>query len=119
MLKRLIKIVILVPIAVVLIALCVANRQMVRISMDPFSTDAPTLFVHVPLFAAMFATLLIGVVLGGVGTWLKQSRNRKQLHIERREKRKWKEEARKEKERAPEPPASVNPATRFLSSRAA
>ena len=74
MFKRLIKLIILVPVAVVLIALSVANRQSVQLSIDPFNEVNPSAAIDVPLFAALFAALVIGVVLGGMGAWLRKGK---------------------------------------------
>jgi uncharacterized membrane protein YciS (DUF1049 family) len=68
---------ILVPLAVVIVALAVANRQMVTISFDPFSTTDPAFALRLPLFALVFVVLLAGVLIGGIAAWLKQSKWRR------------------------------------------
>jgi uncharacterized membrane protein len=65
---------ILVPLAVVIVAFAVANRQTVTVSFDPISAASPVLLpVHLPLFIVIFAVLIIGVLVGGIATWLNQS----------------------------------------------
>lgn len=71
-----IKALILVPIAILAIAFAVANRQVVSISFDPFSSGDPTLVRTVPLFALVFFFLICGVVIGGVAAWPAQLRSR-------------------------------------------
>lgn len=76
--SRLWTVVIVLPLAIVLIFFAVANRQAVQISLDPVATDAPWFAVSVPLFVALFAALILGVVIGGVATWFSQGAYRKQ-----------------------------------------
>lgn len=85
MLNRLFTVLITIPIAIVLIALSVANRAPVQFSLDPFSADNPALTVTMPLFLLLFITLLIGLVVGGAATWLGQHRYRKAAKASSRE----------------------------------
>ncbi len=55
------------PLAVVIIAFAVANRQIVTVSLDPFNRTRPPLAVTLPLFALVIVLLIAGVVIGGVG----------------------------------------------------
>ncbi len=85
MLNRLFTVLITIPVAIVLIALSVANREAVQFSLDPFSADNPALTVTLPLFVLLFAALLIGLVVGGLATWLGQHRYRKAARASSRE----------------------------------
>lgn len=76
--KRLTTLLIVLPLAVILIAFGVANRQIVQISADPLATDAPLYAVEVPLFVALFIALIVGVVIGGVAVWFTQGVHRRQ-----------------------------------------
>jgi uncharacterized integral membrane protein len=80
MFRRFLLIVILVPLAVILIALAVANRQMVAFTLDPFNPGNPALTLTLPLFIFLFLMLVIGMVIGAAVTWLRQGRYRKQAH---------------------------------------
>lgn len=91
--KRVISIIILVPLAVILIALSVANRETVAFTIDPFNPGNPALTYHAPLFLWLFGTLLVGVVIGSVVTWLTQGKHR-------RRERRYKKEASQLLERA-------------------
>lgn len=70
------KALVLVPIAIVAIAFAVANRQVVSISFDPFSSGSPVLSLTAPLFLLVFFLLTCGVVIGGVAAWPGQFRSR-------------------------------------------
>ena len=77
MINRVLLIVIVVPIAVVLIALAVANRGLVPFTLDPFNPGNPALTLQAPLFVILFLTLALGMIIGSVATWIRQGRYRK------------------------------------------
>ncbi|MGD0025977.1 MAG: LapA family protein [Xanthobacteraceae bacterium] len=77
LLRKIVTALILVPLAVVIIAFAVANRQIVTVSLDPFSADQPAAAVTMPLFALIIALLILGVLIGGVAAWLRQSKWRR------------------------------------------
>jgi len=90
--RKLINLLILVPVAVVLIVLSVANRHSVSLSLDPFNTEAPAIAFSLPFFVFLFAAVMCGMVLGSVATWLKQGKYRRCLREERVELAKLREE---------------------------
>jgi uncharacterized integral membrane protein len=63
---------ILVPLALILVVFAVANRQFVTLSFDPFNADDPVLSLRLPLFVLLIAAAVLGVVAGGVATWVRQ-----------------------------------------------
>jgi len=77
-LRKIVAALVLVPLAIVLIAFAVANRQLVTVSLDPFSADRPAAAVTLPLFALIIVLLILGVIIGGVAAWLRQSHWRRQ-----------------------------------------
>lgn len=77
MLNRFLTIAVFIPLAVVLIALAVANRAPVDFTIDPFNPGNPGLTVTLPLFIYLFGALGLGLVVGSVATWIKQGRYRK------------------------------------------
>lgn len=77
MLNRIVLVVVLVPLAVVLIALAVANRGAIQFTLDPFNPGNPALSVQLPLFVYLLICVMIGVVIGSAITWLRQSRYRR------------------------------------------
>jgi uncharacterized integral membrane protein len=74
LLRRIVAAIILVPLAVLIIAFAVANREMVTVSFDPFSGHDPAATVSLPLFALIIALLIVGVVIGGMASWLRQGK---------------------------------------------
>lgn len=89
------KLIVLVPLAILLIAFSVANRQMVGLSFDPLNTSDPAYVLNVPMFVVIFGATAIGLLLGGVATWFSQGRYRKQARDGRKETAKWRYEAEK------------------------
>jgi uncharacterized integral membrane protein len=88
MIRKLVTALILVPLAIVLIAFAVANRQSVVVSLDPFDHVHPALSLTVPLFALILALVIGGVIVGGVAAWLRQGKWRRAArlaHAETRE----------------------------------
>ncbi|WP_439501222.1 LapA family protein [Aminobacter ciceronei] len=77
MFNRFMLIVVFVPVAIVLIALAVANRAPTAFTLDPFNPGNPALTIQAPLFVLLFVALALGVILGGAVTWFKQGRYRK------------------------------------------
>jgi len=76
-LRKIVAAVILIPLAVVIIAFAVANRQIVTVSLDPFSSEHPASSVTLPLFGLIIVLLIAGVVIGGVAAWLRQAKWRR------------------------------------------
>ncbi len=74
MLRKIVAAIVLVPIAVIIIAFAVANRETVTVSFDPFSGHDPAATVSLPLFALVLLLLIIGVVIGGLASWLRQGK---------------------------------------------
>jgi uncharacterized integral membrane protein len=77
MLRKIITAIIAVPLAAIIVAFAVANRHLVTVSFDPFSSAAPAYAATLPLFAIIFAVLILGVLVGGVAAWIKQSKWRR------------------------------------------
>ncbi len=102
MILRLVKLVILVPAAVVLVVLSVANRHAVTLALNPFRPEDQLLSLSLPLFVLVLAALILGVVIGSLVTWFAQGRYRKQARNEAHEARKWREEADKQRTRVEE-----------------
>lgn len=77
MINRLVAALILVPVAVILIALAVSNRTPASFTVDPFNPGNPALTLELPMFVWLFAALALGMVIGSLATWLKQGRYRR------------------------------------------
>jgi uncharacterized integral membrane protein len=76
--RNLLKFIVIAPLVVIFLSFDMANRQKVLISFDPFNSgDFPLPKVELPLFVVLIGTLMFGVLLGGVATWLRQGRHRR------------------------------------------
>lgn len=82
--RKIISLVIFLPLAIMLIVLCVANREPVRLALNPFQPSDTVLSVTGPLFLVLFLALLVGMLIGSLGTWLAQAKYRKQARQEAR-----------------------------------
>jgi uncharacterized integral membrane protein len=77
MLRKIVTAIIVVPLAVIFTAFAVANRQSVTVSFDPFSSTSPAYTATLPLFAIIFAVLILGVLVGGFAAWIRQGKWRR------------------------------------------
>ncbi len=73
MFRKIVAVVVLVPLAILIVAFAVANRQTVVISFDPFSSADPAYAARLPLFVLIFVLVILGVIVGGIATWLRQA----------------------------------------------
>jgi len=83
--KFFLKLLVVVPLALIAVAFAVANRQGVTVSFDPFATDVPAFALSGPLFVVLILTVVTGVILGGVATWFGQGRYRRMGRLAKRE----------------------------------
>ena len=81
--RRFVFLFVLLPLAIIVVILAVANRADVTFSLDPFRPSAPAWSVTIPLFALLFLTLAAGIIIGGIAAWLRQGRWRHAARIER------------------------------------
>lgn len=100
MFKKIIRIVLFIPIAVILILLSIANRQSVTLALNPFEPADTVLSVSAPFFVFLFVALMIGMLMGSMITWFKQGKHRQRARDEAAESTKWHVEADRQKEKA-------------------
>ena len=81
--RRFLTLFVLLPVAVVVIVLSVANRGSVTFSLDPIGAGSTGWAATGPLYVFLFAALAVGIVIGGVATWVRQSRWRQAARAER------------------------------------
>jgi uncharacterized integral membrane protein len=74
LIRKIVAVIVLIPLAIVIIAFAVANRQDVTVSLDPFSAERPAASLTVPLFLLVIGLLILGVVIGGIAAWLSHGR---------------------------------------------
>ena len=79
--------------AVLLATLAVANRHSVPLVLDPFNPQRPVISIDLPFYIFLFAALILGVVLGGVATWLSQGKWRRMARKRAHDALRWKGEA--------------------------
>lgn len=100
--KKIINLIILLPLAIILVILCVANRQAVTLALNPFRPEDVVLSFTAPFFVFLFLAVMFGMLLGSSATWFAQGKHRKRARIEAREAIRWHDEANRQK-------AVVNP----------
>lgn len=100
MFRTIIRLLIIGPLAVIIIAFAVANRHWVSISFDPLGGADPGLSFSAPLFLLILISVMIGIVLGGAATWVRQGRQRKAARANSREAARWRSEAKEAMARA-------------------
>ena len=77
--RKFFNLVFLVPLAIVLILLSVANRAPTQFSLDPLNAETPALAFELPLFVWLFLALIAGIVIGSCITWASQGKYRRAL----------------------------------------
>jgi uncharacterized integral membrane protein len=104
MINRIVIVLILVPLAVILIVLSVANREAISFTIDPFNPGNPALSYSAPLFVWLFASLILGLILGSLATWYNQGKHRKLARQRKLEAELLRKEARKASAETPSTP---------------
>ena len=100
--RRILAFLVLLPLAVVVVALAVANRRGLTLSLDPFNTENPAVSLTAPVYVVVFATFALGIVLGGIAAWFGQGRWRREARERRAEAARWRSEAMRLREREAE-----------------
>jgi hypothetical protein len=72
--RKFITVFVLIPLAVVIVMFAVANREVITISFDPFDSANPAVALKLPLFILVFVLVGLGVLVGGIAAWLRQSK---------------------------------------------
>lgn len=91
--SRIFLLVVLLPIAVILIMLSVANRHAVTLALDPFRPENAALSLTAPFFVYLFAALIVGMIVGGTATWIAQGKYRRKARRRKYEASLWQDEA--------------------------
>jgi uncharacterized integral membrane protein len=77
MIRKIVTVLILVPLAFAIVMFAVSNRTAVTLAFDPFGAEPPLLSLSLPLFIVLLLTLIAGVVVGGAATWSRQRKWRR------------------------------------------
>ena len=102
MTKKIINLFILLPLGVILIIFCVANRQNVTLAFNPFRPEDQVLSLAAPFFVFLLIAFIIGMLVGSAATWFNQGKHRKRARVEAKEAIRWQGEAGRHKTRAEE-----------------
>lgn len=87
--RKLTLVLVLVPLAVVLIALAVVNRKSVLLTLDPLGGAESGLSLEAPFFLFLLGAFALGLVVGGIATWIGQGKWRRLAREETRQARDW------------------------------
>ena len=82
---------VLVPFATVVLLFALSNRQTVTISLNPFGSDLSG--PQMPLFLLIFIVLAVGILIGGLASWLNHGKIRRAARQAKAETERYKLEA--------------------------
>ena len=91
--RKLILVLVVLPLAVVLIALAVVNRKPALLILDPLGGSEPGLSLEAPLFLFLLGAFAFGLVVGGIATWIGQGKWRRLAREETRQAHDWRRQA--------------------------
>jgi uncharacterized integral membrane protein len=77
MIRKIVTALILIPVALLIVLFAVANRGPVTVALDPIAAQPPMFSASVPLFLLLLIVLIVGVIVGGIAAWMRQSRWRR------------------------------------------
>ncbi len=103
---RLSTVLVAAPLTVLGVVFAIANRQSVRLSLNPFDPSAAP-GIELPLFAALFLSVLLGMAIAGFAVWSAQAHWRRRARSEHREAVRLRRLA--EKAKPGEPPSTATP----------
>ena len=72
---------IVIPLGLFCVIFAVANRHFVTVSFDPFNSANPTVAVSLPLFVLIIVVAILGVLAGGIASWLRQGHWRRAARL--------------------------------------
>ena len=98
--KSVLRIIVFVPLALIILFFAMANRGSVRIGLDPFAPPDGGLSFEAPMFLVVLASMALGVLAGGVSSWLGHLSVRRAAKVARAEARKTRIEIEKLRQQA-------------------
>lgn len=99
--KSILRVLVFVPLALIILFFSMANRAMVKIGVDPFAAnpaDAPS--IEAPMYLVVLAAMALGVLAGGVSSWLGHLPVRRAAKVARAEAKKTRLEIEKLRQQA-------------------
>ena len=109
MIRKVLSLVVFLPLGVLLVVLAVANRASVTLALNPFNPADQTLSVSAPFFVFLILAVMAGVLLGAIVTWFSQGKHRKTARSQSRVAQQWQAEADRQKTRAEQIAGSTLP----------
>jgi len=91
--RKLVLAFVVVPLGLALVTLAVVNRKPALLVLDPFGGSEPSLSLEAPLFLFLLGAFALGLVVGGIATWLGQGKWRRNAREGAREARDWRRQA--------------------------
>jgi len=91
--RKLVLVLVVLPLGVALIALAVVNRKPVELVLDPFGGIEPGLSLEAPFFLFLLGAFAVGLIVGGIATWFGQGKWRRLAREETRQARDWRRQA--------------------------
>ena len=73
--RKFLKALILVPLALLIVIFALANRQ--SVTSPSIRSATTTIAFSLPLFVLAFILVIVGVIIGGVAAWLRQHKWRR------------------------------------------
>ncbi len=102
---RFLKFIIIAPLTILFLIFAFANRHIVTVSFDPFEGgDIPAFSISAPLFVVIILSVAVGVVAGGISTWLSQGKRRRAGREARAEAERLRGDLQAAKAAMPQPP---------------
>ncbi|MGJ0425217.1 LapA family protein [Methylocystis sp.] len=99
--KSILRVIVFVPLALIILFFSMANRGSVRIGLDPFApSDGSGPSFEAPIFLVVLASIAIGVLAGGISSWLGHLSVRRAAKVARAEARKTRVEIEKLRQQA-------------------
>lgn len=84
--KKVLRWLVFIPVGALLVLFLIANRQLVALSLDPFSTESPALATPpVFLWVWLILAVLIGFFIGALGMWMSERELRVRAKADRLE----------------------------------
>lgn len=93
MIGRILFLIVAFALGALLVMLAVVNRHEARLVLDPFTPKAPVIYVDGQFFIFLFTMLIVGVLIGGIATWMTQGKWRRVARVRTQEAMRWKAEA--------------------------
>jgi Lipopolysaccharide assembly protein A domain len=85
--RKLVVALMVVPLGALLVALAVVNRKPTILILDPFGGAEARLSLEAPLFLFLLGAFALGLIIGGIATWLGQGKWRRAARAQSREAR--------------------------------